>query len=141
MKTINDWFDEYGESHQHSINKRIHWVCVPAILWSSIGILWYFSPALTLFLMALTLFFYARLSLKIAITMTALYLPILLIISSISIILLELSMFVFFVAWLFQFIGHKIEGKKPSFLKDLQFLLIGPAWCLGYLFKWLNVDY
>ena len=32
------------------------------------------------------------------------------------------------IAWIGQFIGHKIEGAKPSFFEDLQFLLIGPAW-------------
>ena len=35
---------------------------------------------------------------------------------------------VFVVTWIGQFVGHKIEGKKPSFFEDLQFLLIGPAW-------------
>ena len=62
--------------------------------------------------------------------MTLLYLLILLIVSSINTRLSEFSLFTFFVAWLFQFIGHRIEGKKPSFFKDLQFLLIGPIWCL-----------
>ena len=40
-----------------------------------------------------------------------------------------------------QFIGHKIEGKKPSFFKDLQFLLIGPAWLLGFILKKLKIKY
>jgi uncharacterized membrane protein YGL010W len=34
------------------------------------------------------------------------------------------------LAWIGQFYGHKIEGKKPSFLKDLEFLLIGPLWVI-----------
>ena len=42
---------------------------------------------------------------------------------------------VFVLAWIGQFVGHKIEGKKPSFFEDLQFLLIGPGWCLNDLFK------
>ena len=58
MKTIHQWFDEYGESHQHPTNQKIHWICVPAILWSSTGVLWYLSPVFTLLLMALTLIFY-----------------------------------------------------------------------------------
>jgi uncharacterized membrane protein YGL010W len=51
------------------------------------------------------------------------------------------SLGIFFVAWVGQFIGHKIEGKKPSFLEDLQFLLIGPAWLLHFIFKRLGVRY
>ncbi len=42
--------------------------------------------------------------------------------------LLTTSLAIFVIAWIGQFYGHKVEGKKPSFLKDLQFLLIGPAW-------------
>jgi uncharacterized membrane protein YGL010W len=45
------------------------------------------------------------------------------------------SLLIFVVAWVGQFYGHHIEGKKPSFLKDLQFLLIGPAWVLEKLSK------
>ena len=41
----------------------------------------------------------------------------------------------FVSAWIGQFFGHKIEGKKPSFLKDLQFLLIGPAWLMVKLYR------
>ena len=141
MKTIHQWFDEYGESHQHPTNKKIHWFCVPAILWSTVGILWYLSPAITLVLIVLTLVFYIRLSPIIAAAMTVSYLLILLSISSINKILPELYLLIFFVAWLFQFAGHRVEGNKPSFFKDLQFLLIGPIWCLSYLFKWLNLSY
>lgn len=140
MKTISQWFDEYSESHQHPVNQKIHWICVPAILWSCTGVLWHLSPPLTLLLMVLTLIFYIRLSTRVAIGMTLLYLLMLLTIISINKFLLEFSLLIFFVAWLFQFIGHKIEGKKPSFFKDLQFLLIGPAWCLGYLLKQLKLS-
>jgi len=31
MKTIEEWFEEYGESHQNKTNKIIHWICVPTI--------------------------------------------------------------------------------------------------------------
>ena len=47
----------------------------------------------------------------------------------------------FVIAWVGQFIGHNHEGKKPSFLKDLQFLMIGPAWTMSHLFKALNIKY
>ena len=51
------------------------------------------------------------------------------------------ALVVFVVAWIGQFIGHKIEGKKPSFLQDLQFLLIGPAWLLGFIYRKLGIRY
>jgi uncharacterized membrane protein YGL010W len=52
-----------------------------------------------------------------------------------------ISILIFAVAWIGQFIGHNIEGKKPSFLKDLQFLLIGPMWLLSFIYKKLNIAY
>lgn len=48
---------------------------------------------------------------------------------------------VFVITWIFQLIGHKIEGKKPSFLKDIQFLLIGPIWLLGFILKKTGIRY
>ncbi len=55
--------------------------------------------------------------------------------------ILWISIAVFIGSWILQFIGHKIEGKKPSFLKDIQFLLIGPAWLMHFIYKKLNIKY
>ena len=51
------------------------------------------------------------------------------------------SVIIFVIAWIGQFIGHKIEGKKPSFVEDLQFLLIGPAWLLSFIYKKIGIKY
>lgn len=135
MKTITEWFDEYSDSHQNKINKTIHWVCVPAILFSIIGIIAHFSALLTALLLVLTLVFYARLDLVLAIAMTVL---IAIMAWLIYILPVRVGFYigVFIIAWIGQFYGHKVEGKKPSFFKDLQFLLIGPVWCMdAYLAK------
>ena len=52
-----------------------------------------------------------------------------------------MSLILFVVMWVLQFIGHHIEGKKPSFFKDLQFLLIGPAWLMGFIYHSLGIRY
>lgn len=135
MKTITEWFDEYSDSHQNKTNKAIHWVCVPAILFSIIGIIAHFSALLTALLLVLTLVFYARLDLVLAIAMTVL---IAIMAWLIYILPVGVGFYigVFIVAWIGQFYGHKVEGKKPSFFKDLQFLLIGPVWFMdAYLAK------
>ena len=49
-----------------------------------------------------------------------------------------LAIGVFVVAWIGQFIGHKIEGRRPSFLTDLVYLLVGPLWTLSKLYKRLG---
>ncbi|MEJ2899651.1 Mpo1-like protein [Acinetobacter sp. NS-4] len=137
MKTMTEWLDEYSESHQNKTNKAIHWVCVPTILFSIIGILAHFSALLTALLLILTLLFYARLDLVLAVAMTAL-----IAVMGWLIFILPVGtgfyIALFILAWIGQFYRHKVEEKKPSFFKDLQFLLIGPAWCMNsYLSKLL----
>jgi uncharacterized membrane protein YGL010W len=56
-------------------------------------------------------------------------------------VILPVSLTVFVVAWIGQFIGHKIEGKKPSFFEDLRFLLIGPLFVLGFVYRRFKVAY
>tara|TARA_Y100001935_G_C17290056_1_gene502749 strand:+ start:368 stop:847 length:480 start_codon:yes stop_codon:yes gene_type:complete len=159
MKSIDKWFEEYGESHQNSMNKKIHWICIPLIVFSLIGLLWaipnnillkiysgkfsiFFNWA-TLFI-ALIIFYYLVLSYKIAIGMFLFSLLIIYIsyfIDNSSIELWKFSSIVFIFSWIGQFIGHKIEGKKPSFFKDIQFLFIGPAWLLGFIYRKYNIKY
>ena len=135
MKTINQWFDEYSESHQNKTNKAIHWVCVPTILFSIIGILAHFSALLTALLLLLSFVFYARLDLVLAVAMAALLVVMAWLIYTLP-VGVGFYLGVFVLAWIGQFYGHKVEGKKPSFFKDLQFLLIGPVWCMdAYLGK------
>lgn len=135
MKSITEWFDEYSESHQNPTNKQIHWLCVPAILFSIIGIIAHFSILLTTLLLVLTLVFYARLDLVLAVAMAALLVVMAWLIYTLP-VGVGFYIAIFLIAWVGQFYGHKVEGKKPSFFKDLQFLLIGPVWCMdAYLSK------
>lgn len=135
MKTIQEWFEEYNESHQDPTNKLMHWVCVPTIYFSIIGILANFSVLLAALVFILAFIFYARLDIVLAIAMATLTLMMAWLIWVLPKGFgLYISLFV--LAWIGQFYGHKVEGKKPSFFKDLQFLLIGPIWCLdAYLGK------
>ncbi|OCZ72938.1 DUF962 domain-containing protein [Acinetobacter pittii] len=135
MKSITEWFNEYSESHQNPTNKQIHWLCVPAILFSIIGIIAHFSTLLTALLLVLTLVFYARLDLVLAVAMAALLVVMAWLIYTLP-VGVGFYIAIFVIAWVGQFYGHKVEGKKPSFFKDLQFLQIGPVWCMdAYLSK------
>jgi uncharacterized membrane protein YGL010W len=138
MRTLNQWLDLYAVSHQNPTNKLIHKVCVPVITFTVFGLLWSLPfPSTTLIYLnwatifaAMTLVFYIRLSLSLFFIMLAqvvFYLWLCYYISSLT-NLLTLSIVLFIIAWVGQFWGHKIEGKKPSFFQDLQFLLIGPIW-------------
>ena len=114
MKTVEEWFEEYSESHQNKTNKAIHWICVPTILFSIIGIIAHFSTLLATLLVVLTIIFYARLDLVLAVAMAAL----ILVMGWLIYILpagIGFYIGVFVLAWIGQFYGHKVEGKKPSF--------------------------
>ncbi len=139
MKELSQWLSEYGESHQNPINQKIHKVAVPGIFLSVVGLIWSI-PVIELYGLRLNwvwvasvpvLVFYFRLSLSVFIMMLGFTLASISLIWSLELMqapVLLVSLSLFAVLWLFQFIGHKIEGKKPSFFEDLQFLLIGPIW-------------
>lgn len=134
--------DEYAQSHQNRSNKIIHYFCVPIIFWTITAMLWIVKipvvENLAVIVTVLISLYYLSKDLKIAIQMIIFSLLCLVLnafLENLGLPLLALSITLFVIAWIFQFIGHKIEGKKPSFLKDLQFLLIGPAWIVRQLFK------
>lgn len=148
QKTIQDWFDEYSESHQNKTNKLIHWICVPSIFFSIVCLLSLVPVAGVLnlagLLMIFATVFYARLSPKLAAGILLFYIICFIAaiqLSQLPIALWKIAISIFVIAWIGQFYGHKIEGKKPSFLKDLQFLLIGPAWLLGFIYKRFGIKY
>ena len=141
MRKIDELFGRYGESHRNPTNKAIHWICVPLITWSLLAALWAWTPLAVYVLIALAVVFYISLSLPIAIGMLVVSALMVLTLPIVTEHLLTLSLVVFVIAWIGQFIGHKIEGKKPSFFEDIKFLLIGPAWLLGFVYRRLGIAY
>ena len=138
MKTLDAWLDEYGESHQNPVNKTIHWICVPVIYFCVFGMLWALHPYAAAAGLAVALVFYVTVSVPLAIGMLVITLAMLGAISQIPQIL-AVSVALFVLAWIGQFYGHHVEGKKPSFFKDLQFLLVGPIWLLNFVYRRLGL--
>lgn len=139
MRKIDELFERYGESHRHPTNKAIHWVCVPLITWSLIALHWVASPALAYaFIVAATLF-YLRLSFPIAMGMLAIAAVMVYPLTALGDDALPVALAVFVVAWIGQFIGHRIEGRRPSFLEDVKFLLVGPAWLLHFVYRHIGI--
>jgi uncharacterized membrane protein YGL010W len=141
-RDIHTLLVQYADSHRNPTNELIHFVCVPLIVFSLLGILWAVHPLLALATSAAAMVYYFKLSPPFAcgmLAMVALMLGLLALMPPFTV--LPLSIAIFVVAWIGQFIGHKIEGKKPSFLDDLRFLLIGPLFVLGFLYRRLNLAY
>ncbi len=155
VSSVQHWLDEYAQDHQNPTNQVIHKVCVPIIVISLIGLLWAIpvpreftaiSPALnwgTTFLLA-AMVYYLILSPSLALGMAPLVLLVVVIVNSLNGLAwpLWLSSGVLFVlAWLGQFYGHSLEGRRPAFFRDLQFLMIGPLWILADLYRRLGLSY
>jgi len=153
MKTIDEWLSLYGRDHQNPANKLIHWICVPVIFFTVLGLFWCIPvPAVMdpinfgIIVYALALIFYFRLS----IPLFAGFL-----ITGALCLAFNSALFIYFgrlhyaiilgvvfvLAWIGQFIGHKLEGQKPSFFEDVQFLLIGPAWLLHFIYQKIGISY
>jgi uncharacterized membrane protein YGL010W len=160
-RAVEVLFDKYGESHQNGTNELIHWICVPLIVFSLLGLVWCIPfPHLEFlgkyngfvnwasFLIAFSIFYYYKLSAVLSYMML-----ILVFVMSFFIVSLEkwqlnggpavwqVCAVIFVLSWIGQFIGHKIEGKKPSFLEDVKFLLIGPIWLLHFICKKVGLRY
>ncbi|MEW6370998.1 MAG: Mpo1-like protein [Pseudomonadota bacterium] len=141
-RNIHTLLEIYSESHRNPTNELIHFVCVPVIVFSLLGILWAIHPVLALLAVLAAMRYYFQLSRPFAWGMLAMSAAMLAILAAMPpMTVLPLSIAVFVVAWIGQFIGHKIEGKKPSFFDDLRFLLIGPLFVLGFLYRRFNLAY
>lgn len=158
---VDIYFDKYAESHQNPTNELIHWICVPLIVFSLLGLVWQIPfPHLDFlgqyngfvnwasFLLAFSMYYYFTLS-------PTLFFLMIWVVFGMSYGIVKLEQWekaggpaawavfavIFVLAWIGQFIGHKIEGKKPSFLDDVKFLLIGPIWLLHFICKKVGLRY
>ena len=155
MRSVGEWLGEYGESHANPTNKLLHWICVPPIVLSVMGFLWSvpvpaafaaISPWLNWATLAgLAAFvYYAALSPALAFGIALAFAVMFAIVDALAGLPFPLwatSLAIFIAAWIGQFIGHAYEGKRPSFFKDMQFLLIGPLWLVAALYRRLGLNY
>ncbi len=147
MTSIDQLLAEYAADHQHPVNRQLHTACVPIIFVSLLGLLaavpvpeafngppafvnwavvalvaalaWYFVKSVTY---GAAMLVFSALSLLVISGLERLPVP-----------LAASSGLLFVVGWIGQFIGHRYEGKRPSFFRDLQFLLVGPLWVIDKL--------
>jgi len=139
MRDLTQWLNDYGASHQDPVNQKLHKVSVPGIFLSVVGLLWAI-PSVSIFGFTLNwvylaiipvMIFYFRLSLSVFLMMLGFTLACISLIWSLDILqlpVLFISSSLLILLWLMQFIGYKIEGRKPSFWDNFWFILVGPIW-------------
>ena len=151
MRSMQDWLDSYSADHRNPTNQALHWLCVPPIVWSVIALLWtvpvppqFLRPgAWSVLAMVLAFYWYWRRSRRLAAALLLAFA----VLGALTNLLFYglgagplrwLAVGVFVVAWVGQFIGHQFEGRRPSFLTDLSYLLVGPAWLMAKLLRKLG---
>lgn len=155
-RPVDRWFSAYSQDHQNALNQRLHVFCVPAIVWSLMAML-YAVPTpealaavlppfgmLAAVLAVLSVMFWIWMSLPLGLgiavlTVAGLWLNTLILEAMGSMALLGIGIAVFVIAWIGQFIGHHIEGRRPSFFTDLVYLMIGPPWVLAKAYRSLGL--
>ena len=153
-RPVDRFLGNYAEDHRHPTNRLIHWICVPAILWTVIALLWVVPvpvalgrPGLWAALAAvLAMSWYLRLSIRLGLAMLAAFVLLFAFTWWLherigSELMMWSAITVFVVAWIAQFIGHHVEGARPSFLTDLVYLLVGPLWLMSKFVRRLGISY
>jgi uncharacterized membrane protein YGL010W len=138
-RRVDQLLAHYGESHQNPRNGAIHCVAIPLIMVSLLGLMYAVHPWVAYVFLAASMVYYVRLSLVFFVAMGLVSLASLLIVQALGSLVLPVSVAVFVLAWIAQFVGHRIEGKKPSFFEDLQYLWVGPLFVLSKLLRKLGI--
>ncbi|MFS2032511.1 DUF962 domain-containing protein [Polaromonas sp. CT11-55] len=138
-RKVDQLLAHYGESHQNPRNELIHFIAIPLIMLSLVGMLFALHPYVAYAFVAASMVYYARLSAVFFMTMAVWSVLFIALVFAMGPLVLPLSIAIFVGAWILQFIGHKIEGKKPSFFEDIQYLWVGPLFVLSKLFGKLGI--
>ncbi len=140
-RKIDILLDHYGQSHQNPRNEVIHFVAIPLIMLSLCGLLFALHPAAAYVFIAASMVYYARLSWVLFGAMVVWSILTIALVHAMGTQVLAWSAALFVSAWIAQFIGHKIEGKKPSFFEDVQYLWVGPLFVLSKLLHKLGIHW
>lgn len=138
-RRVDQLLAHYGESHRDPRNERIHFVAIPLIMLSLLGLLSAVHPWVAYGFVLASLVYYARLSAVFLLAMAVLSLVSLALVYAMGERVLLISAAIFVAAWIAQFVGHRMEGRKPSFFEDLQYLWVGPIFVLSKLFLKLGI--
>lgn len=139
IRRVDQLLAHYEESHRNPKNELIHFIAIPLIMLSLVGMMFAIHPYVAYAFIAASMVYYLRLSLVFFVTMLLWSVLSVGVLFAMEPLVLELSVAIFIGAWVMQFVGHKLEGKKPSFFEDIQYLWVGPLFVLSKLFTKLGL--
>jgi uncharacterized membrane protein YGL010W len=132
QRPVDRLLHHYGLSHQHPRNEAIHMFAIPIIMLALVGLIYSLHPWAAYVFLAASLAYYARLGSMLVFACMLVWTVLLLaVIWALGSAIFKVSLGLFVFGWVIQFVGHKIEGKKPSFFEDIQYLWVGPIFVLS----------
>ena len=153
VRPVDRFFAAYSDDHRHPTNQWLHVLCVPAIVWSLLALVYCIplsaglpTGSLAAVMAIASVAFWLWLSVPIGLGAAAMMALSWGSVAALhaafgTTVLAVIGASVFVVAWVGQFIGHHIEGRRPSFFTDLVYLMIGPVWVLAKGYRKLSVGY
>ena len=153
VRPVDRFFAAYSDDHRHPANQWLHVLCVPAIVWSLLALVYCIplgaglptgslAAVMAIALTAFWLWLSVPIGLGAAVLMAWSWGSVAALHAAFgATVLAVIGASVFVVAWVGQFIGHHIEGRRPSFFTDLVYLMIGPVWVLAKGYRKLSVGY
>jgi uncharacterized membrane protein YGL010W len=141
IRKVDTLLAHYGSSHKNATNELIHFFAIPLIMLSIVGLMYALHPWVAYAFVAASLVYYARLSTIFLIAMIVWSALLFGLISLMGDQVWQTSLIIFIGAWIAQFIGHHLEGKKPSFFEDIQYLWVGPLFVLSKLFEKIGITW
>ena len=141
QRKIDTLLAHYGSSHQNATNELIHFFAIPLIMLSIVGLMYALHPWVAYAFMAASMVYYARLSITFLVAMVVWAALLFWLIILMGDRVWQTSLLIFIGAWIAQFIGHHLEGKKPSFFEDIQYLWVGPLFVLSKPFEKVGIKW
>ena len=126
MSVLTRLLESYEKNHQNPVNEVIHVIAIPLIMFSILGVTAAFDIFLEYILVGIVFFYYLKLSKTAALLMLVWLLIYLGLVALLKPYIIQISISLFIFGWVLQFLGHFVEGKRPSFFEDLRYFLIGP---------------
>lgn len=155
MGEIDSWLDRYGQSLEALQNPVVYWVALPMLILGTVGALWALpvpaqfeeiSPLLnwgSAFLMATTIYYFI-ISLSLAIGL----LPFLLAVAAVHTWLAGspyppggVSVAALAAGTAGLCLGRPAAGRIRAVGRDVQLMMIGPAWALSRLYRRFGIPY
>ncbi|HEA18598.1 hypothetical protein LCGC14_2673540 [marine sediment metagenome] len=141
MKTLQQQLGNYGLYHRSKRNVLTHFFGIPLIVFAVICLLARIHIPIGAFALNgaqiavfASVVYYLMLSVSLGLIMAVLLVLLSIVAAPIAQLTfshwLLISVGIFVLGWLLQFIGHYYEGKKPAFVDDIVGLVIGPLFVL-----------